>query len=472
MAENELMTEESTDTATAVAEGTTEEPAYDYPVTVEDAGPATKKVTIEIPEERIKAKLGDQMKELRREAAIPGFRKGHAPVKLIEKKFGSGIREEVRRSLIGESYQQAIEKNNLQVLGDPEFDAAANITLPETGAMNFVFTVEVQPQITLPSLAGISVKKPKIEIKDENVDQAMSNLREQQGTLVPVEDGGVIAKDYVTADVNLKMDGNIVAHQHDAQLVARPARIGGVDVPDFDKQMEGAKVGDTKSFPVTAPENHTNEMIRGKTVTMEVAIKDIKRLELAEITPEFLEDLGFENEQEIREALREQMVERVNYDVAEAQRNQVSKYLLDNTVLELPTRLSAKQVDRVVQRKMIDLLMRGVAQDKVMAQADQLRFGAAEEAGKELKLFFILQQIATDQEVDVDESELNGRIGMLAAQKGERPEKLKQEMSKDGSLANLYIQMREQKALDKVLETAVITEEEVTPAPAAESSST
>jgi trigger factor len=467
MADTDVMTADETTEATAA------EAEFNYPVTVEDAGPATKKISIEIPEERIKEKLAEQLKTLRREAAIPGFRPGHAPVKLIEKKFGSGIREEVRRNLISESFQQAIVNNKLEVLGEPEFDAAANInTLPESGPLSFVFTIEVQPEITLPTLTGIAVRKPKIEIKDENVDQAMQNLREQQGTLVPVEDSGIIAKDYVTADVHLKLDGNIVAHQHDAQLVARPARIGGVDVPDFDKQIEGAKVGETRTFPVQVSETHPTEAIRGKQVQMEVAIKTIKRLELAEITPEFLEDLGFENEQEIRDALREQMVERVNYDVDEAQRNQVSKYLLENTILELPTKLSAKQVDRVVQRKMMDLLMRGVPQDKVMAQADQLRFGAAEEAGKELKLFFILQKIANDNETNVDEAELNGRIGMLAAQKGERPEKLKQEMAKDGSLQNLYIQMREQKALDKVLETAVITEEEVGATAPAESSST
>jgi trigger factor len=199
-------------------------------------------------------------------------------------------------------------------------------------------------------------------------------------------------------------------------------------------------------------------------VGIDVTVKDIKRLELAEITPEFLADLGFDNEQQVRDALREQMVERITYDVAQAQREQVSKYLMENTTLELPTKLSAKQVDRVAQRRAMDLLMRGVPQDQVIAQIEVLRAGAAQEAGRELKLFFILQRIATEQDTDVDEAELNGRIAMLAAQKGERPEKVKSEMAKDGSLQNLYIQMREQKALDKILESAAIEEIELVPA--------
>ncbi len=466
MAKKQTSEETNTDLTTSEAGGTAVaelDESYQYAIKVEDAGPATKKVSVEIPQEKIQEELGKQLKDLRREAAVPGFRVGHAPAKLIEKKFGNEIKEQVRRALISESYQQAVEKNNLQVLGDPEFDASANIGLPAEGPLNYAFEVETQPEIVLPNLTGIAVKKPKIEVKDENVEQAMSNLREQQGTLVPVEDRGIEAKDYLSADVHLKVDGNVVAHQHDAQLVARPARIGGIEVADFDKQVEGAKAGETRSFNVKGPENHPNEAVRGKDVQMEVTIKDIKHLELAEITPEFLEDLGFENEQEIRDALREQMVERIDYDIAQAQREQVSKYLLENTTLELPTKMSAKQVDRVVQRRAIDMLTRGVPQDQVMAQLDQIRYGAAEEAGRELKLFFILQKIAGDQKTDVNEEELNGRIALLAVQKGERPEKVKQEMSKDGSLSSLYIQMREQKALDEILKSAQVEEVEVVP---------
>ncbi len=466
MAENQTVTEETTtalstsEGGTAVAEADAE---FQYTVTIEDVGPATKKVQVEIPQERIQSELGKQFKEIRRDASLPGFRIGHAPAKLIEKRFGTEIKEQVRRSLISESYQQAVEKNKLQVLGEPEFDASANMGLPAEGSLTYAFEVEVQPEIVLPNLVGIPVKKPKIEVKDENVEQAMNNLREQQGTLVPVEDRGVAAKDYIIADVHLKVDGNVVAHQHDASLVARPARIGGIDIPDFDKQIEGAKPGETRSFAVKGPENHPNDSVRGKDIQMEISVKDIKHLELAQITPEFLEDLGFVNEQEIRDALREQMVERISYDVAQAQRDQISKYLLENTTLDLPTRLSAKQVERTVQRRQIELSTRGVPQEQIIAQLDQLRYGAQEDAARELKLFFILQKIATDQNTDVDESELNGRIALLAVQRGERPEKVKQEMAKDGSLASLYIQMREQKALDQVLLSAQIEEVEVVP---------
>ncbi len=446
------------DESTAVAEE-----VYQYSIKVEDAGPATKKVQVEIPADRIKSKLEEQFKDLRKQANIPGFRIGHAPAKLIEKKFAADVRDQVRRTLISESYEQAVAKNSLQVIGEPQFDNPDAIELKDNEALTYSFEVEIQPEITLPALTGLKVKKPKIEIKEENIDQAMTNLREQQGALVPVEDRGAQAKDFLTADVHVKDGDAVITHQHDAQIVVRPGRVAGIQVDDLDKQLDGIKAGDTRNITAKAPEQHPTESIRGKDVTIEIKAKDLKKLELAAVTPEFLEDLGFSNEQELRDALKEQMVERINYDVQQSMREQINRYLLENIQIELPTKLSDKQTDRIVQRRTMDLLMRGLPEDKVADLIEKLKEGAKDEGQRELKLFFILQKIAQQENVDIDESELNGRVALLAAQKGERPEKMKGEMSKDGSLSNLYIQMREQKAVDKILETATVEEVEVKP---------
>ena len=448
MAENE---------AAAVAEQQQEE-EFNYPIRIEDAGPGTKKVLVDIPRDRIDSEMRKQYKELRQQAAIPGFRVGHAPEKLIQKRFGSDVKEQVRRSLISESYTQAVEKNNLQVIGEPEFDDPDAIKLPDDGPLSYSFTVEVQPEFTLPDVSNLKVRKPKIEIKEENVDQAMRNLREQQGTLVPVEDRGVEEGDYLTADVHVKVDGNVVAHQHDAQLVSRGGRLVGIQVDDLDKQLAGMKPDETRTINAHAPESHQSEALRDKDVQIEIALKDLKQLELAELNQAFLEDLGFESEKELRDALREQMEQKISDDIQQSMREQVNRYLLDNTQVELPTKLSDKQTDRIISRRAVDLMMRGMPRDQVEANIERLRTGARDEAIRELKLFFILQRLAEQQKVDVDEAELNGRIAMLAAQSGERPEKVKQDMAKDGSLATMYIQMREQKAVDKVLTSAQVEE--------------
>jgi trigger factor len=430
--------------------------ASPYQIRVEDAGPATKKISVEVTQEVINAKLEEQFKTLRREAAIPGFRPGHAPAKLIEKRFHNDVRDQVRRSLISESYEQAIKGNSLTVIGEPQFDSPDEIKLPESGSLTYSFEVEVQPDINLPPLTGLSVKKPRVDVKDEHVDQAMLNLRQQQGALVPVEDRGVEPGDYLIANVHLKVDGNVVSHQHDTQIIAKPGRFAGIPLDDLDVKLQGLKPGEKREFTVKAPDTHPDEKLRGKDVLIEVDLHDIKTLELAEINKEFLDGLGFSNEAELRDALREQMVERVKYDVQQTMRDQISNYLLQNVYIDLPAKLSDRQADRVLQRRRLEMLMRGLPEDQVEERIEALRATVKDEAVRDLKLFFILQKIATDFNVDVDEAELNGRIALLAAQSGKRPEKLKQDMSADGSLLSMYVQMREQKAVDRILETAKI----------------
>ncbi len=439
-----------------------EEEKFIYPVTVEEVGPATRKVTVEIPADRISGKLSEQFKDLRREATIPGFRQGHAPQKLVEKRFGTDAREQVRRELVSESYHQAIEKNDLKVIGEPEFEKPEEIEkLPETGSLNYTFQVEVQPEFAVPDLKNLKIRKPKVEIKEENVDVAVANLREQQGTLVPVEGRGAQAGDYLVADVHAKVDGNVVGHQHDAQLVVRPGRLAGLRIDDLDKQLEGIKPDETRTISVKAPEDHPNDAYKGKDVQIEVKLKDIKKLEKAEINAEFLENLGLASEKELRDALREQMEERIKSDVQQTMRDQVHKYLLENVQFELPAKLSERQTEEMARRRVVDQLMRGLPKDRIESAMEEAKGGVKEQAARELKLFFILQKVAAEQNVDVDEAELNGEVAMIAIQRGQRPEKLKQEMSKDGSLGNMYIQLREQKAIDKILEGAEIEEVEM-----------
>src|SRR5437879_3982860 len=133
----------------AVAEEAQQEEEYQYQIRIEDAGPATKKVVVEIPKDRIQSKLDEQYKELRQNATIPGFRVGHAPAKLIEKRFGEDIKEQVRRTLISESYQQAVEKNSLAVIGEPQFDNPEAIKLQDDQPLTYSFEIEVQPEIKL-----------------------------------------------------------------------------------------------------------------------------------------------------------------------------------------------------------------------------------------------------------------------------------------------------------------------------------
>ncbi|HEX8324211.1 MAG TPA: trigger factor [Tepidisphaeraceae bacterium] len=449
-----------TESQAAVAEQ--EEAEFLYPVTVEDAGVATKKVTVTIPADRITQSIDTQFKDLRSSAALPGFRPGRVPQKLIEKKFTKDVRDQVTQTLLRESYQQAVEKNKLQVLGEPSFENEEGIKLPEGGGdLSYTFSVEVQPDFALPELSGITIKKPKIEVKDEHVEQALKNLREQQGTLLPVEDRGVAEGDAVEADIVIKNGDEELVHQPQFQFYARkPMTLLALQFDDLPATLAGAKPGETRTATAVAPETHQREDLRGKELTVEFKINDIRQLELAEINAEFLQQLGFENEEELNKALREEMENRVKNDVQNAMRDQVAKALLEATQFELPSKLSKNQEMRIVQRRAMDLVQRGVPEEQIGANIEMLKGGASDEAARELKLFFILGKVAESMEIEVSNGELNGNIAAIAEQRGLRPEKLRQQMQQEGTLSNLYLRLRELKAIDKILEKATIEEVE------------
>jgi len=290
----------------------------------------------------------------------------------------------------------------------------------------------------------------------------MKNLRSEEGALVPVEDRGVETDDFLVADIHLLVDGIEAVHRHDFQFrVTAATTLAGIKMDDIATQLAGMKPGEKREIAVKVPDTHAEENLRGKDGKIEITLKDIKRLELADVNAEFLEKLGFTNEPDLRAELKVQMAQRIETDIKQSMRDQVAAYLMQNSQIDLPTNLSKSQTDRVVARRAVSLQTRGVPQEVIDRNLSKLASGAQEEAVRELKLFFVLQKLATQLNVEVTEAELNSEIYMLSLRSGRRPEKLKQDMSADGSLASLYVQLREQKALDKVLETSQIEEVEV-----------
>ena len=163
------------------------------------------------------------------------------------------------------------------MIGEPQFDNPEAIELPESGNLSYSFEIEVQPQIDLPPLTGLSVRKPKVQVKDEHVDQAMLNLRQQQGAAGsgrgPRSRGGRLSH----RRRHLKVDGNVVSHQHDGQVIAKPGRFAGIQIDDLDARLQGLKLGEKREFTVAVPATNPNEQIRGKDVAVEIDLKEIKK---------------------------------------------------------------------------------------------------------------------------------------------------------------------------------------------------
>ncbi len=428
-------------------------------VEISDAGPCKKKISIEIPAEKVAKAIDAQYEELRRDAVIPGFRKGRAPRRLLEKRFGKEANEQVKLKLMMDASEAAIKDNNIDALGDPDIDHE-KVELPEKGPMKFEFEVEVRPEFELPALEAIEVEKPKIEVTDEMIQNEIVDLQKRFGTYKPKE-GAVALEDRVVADVTLKPEGGEmeVIKNTEIEVYAR-GFVGKIFMDDLDKLLVGAKPNDVKTTVTNVPATFYDETYRGKKVEVEIRINDIKQLEPAQLNEDFFKMVGFANEDELRKYLRQRSEKEVENRQKNAMRQEVRDYLNEKVDFELPLDVVADQSKNILQRQYTRMLLQGVKPEEITEKIDELKAASDVQAREQLKAFFVMDAVAKKLGIEATPEEINGYIAQAAIYRQMRPEKLREQMARDGSLADAALEIREIKCIDKILETAKIIEVE------------
>ena len=434
-------------------------------VVIEDGGTSAKKVTITIPADAVDEKIEYSFGTLQDQAQMRGFRKGHAPRQLLEKRFGKDLLLEARGQLIGAAYQQAIEEKELKVIGEPEFpDELADQSLERGKPFTFSFTVEVVPEFDLPELQDVAVKKPVIEIGDSHVDEELERLRYRMGTPERIT-GPFEALDRMvgTAKVTVE-DHEGTFFETEGALITVPGPddegkgpVLGLMIDDLLSAVEGKSTGDSIELETVGPPAHEREEIRGKKVTINYDIDDAERITPLEID-EVPAQLGLEGTDMLKERVRLELETRRDSEQRNAEREQVYEYLLENTSFELPARMSEAQITRTIERQRMEMLYRGMEPDQVEMRLAEIRGQAEEHALNRLKLQFIMARVAQNFEIQVTEEEINGRIAGIARQRGERPDQVRTELAKTGAINEVAAQILEHKAADRIVDMAKVTE--------------
>ncbi len=429
-------------------------------VNITDSGACKKKIEIEIPESKIREILDKKYQDLKRDAVLPGFRKGRAPLRLLEKRFAMDVSKQTKLELMVEAADAAIKEAKLDTLGDPNIDHE-KVELPASGPMKFDFEVEIRPEFELPELDGIAIEKPKVEVTDATIEAELAAMRRRAGVWMPQEKA-VALDDQVVADVVLTVEGQPDVDKRDniEIYVRKTGFVAGIPVEDLDQLLKGAKHGETRKTTVEIPATYFDENYRGKKVDVEITVKEVKVMEPAELNEEFFARFGVAGADELKDRIRERMEYQAEQQARSAMSDQVHAYLRDKVSIELPEAVVASQSLSILQRQYSNLLMRGLSREQVDEQMDQLRASSEEQAKEQLKMFFIMDKLAEKLEVSATEEEINSHIAYIAASRGRRPEKMREELARDGSLSQFVINIREQKCIEKILEKAKISDVE------------
>lgn len=431
-------------------------------VTVQDAGPCLKKISIEIPSSLVDGMIDESYSTVAHEAALPGFRKGRAPKRLIEKRFGGYVREQARGRLISQAYQDAVESHNLKVLSQPPASAFENVEVEPGKPLKVDLEVEVMPEFELPPLKGIKILKPDSTLPSGLVDSEIKKICVNEGTLEDrdtPEPGDYLMGKGVMTDASGAEHYNI-----DGAVVQIPAAdsdgsgmILGVLVADFARQIGLPNAGDTVTVKVKGPENHEVEAIRGKDLTVTYAVANVYKIipaPLADIVAKF----GLTGEDQLREMVTARLSQRAEIQQQSVMRQQIVKHLADAAKFDLPSRMTSQQAARNLERRRMELTYRGVDPREIETHIAELRAASAESAVRELKQFFIINKAAEQLEVRVDEQELSAAIYRIAMEQGQRPDAVRDALVKNGQVQTLYMQVREHKTLDAILADAEIEE--------------
>ena len=445
----------------ADAQADEEQEKLDYTVEMKDTGPWKKMVTITIPRVQVDKSLDEQYKELRGTALVPGFRKGRAPRRLIEKRFGDEVDDQVKLRLLAQAFEQMEKDYDFEVLGEPDFDPE-DVELPHEGDLKVVYEIEVKPEFELPSLEGVRIEKPVYETTPERIEEAVDQLRRRAGHVDDVSDQPAQEGDWITGDITMMVAG--VEGQEgqelkeDAAVHVGPTAVMGVWIEDLSKVLVGCKAGQEKSFEGTVPDTHEKEAYHGKKASFTLKVKGLRRLVLAELDEAFFASFGVDSQEDLRREIAEDLERRADREVRQLMAEQVYRYLDTSVTFDLPAGVAARHAHRYLARRYYELLQQGVPNEQIEENLEKLKAASSEEAHQQLKMSFVMEKIADTLDISVGEPEVNGVIARIAMRYGRRPERVRDEMAKEGRLESLREQIRDEHAVDKVLEMADIVD--------------
>jgi trigger factor len=429
-------------------------------VQIEEIGPARKRLTITIPADAVNEKIEESIGTLAVEAALPGFRKGHAPRKLLEKRFGGTLRTETKNQIIAQAYSSAIEKHKISPVGSPELsEQAKTVALEQGKPLTFSVEIDVAPEFDLPELDGIEVKKPTLEITDDHVSEELERQYYRWGRPARVE-GELQSLDRLLCEIKVTREGESEPFFTNQALVVLPreddggrGQVLGLMIDGLRERLIDLKVGDTYELETVGPDAHEREDIRGVKLQMHGTIIAAERVTPA-TTQELIDRFGLGSEDNLRDQIRMALSQRRDQEQLSAMREQVQEHLLKAVDFELPEKLSSAQLARNLERIRMELLARGVMPEDVETRLAELRSESEEATRRRLKLMFILHRLAEKFSIEVSDAEVNGVIAAMASQRGERPAKLRAELVQANRMGDLVLQIRESRAVDRVLATA------------------
>ena len=433
-------------------------------VTVENLAPCRKLLRVEVDAKAVDEAFDATAKNFQKQAALPGFRPGKAPRALVLKKYEADIKNEVKRTLIGDSYRKALDEKKIAALGYPDIE---EIQFGRGKNLQFAATIETAPEFQLPEYKGLPVKRENKSVTDADVERALKILVQQHTKFEAVardlRPGDIAMVNYTGAcDGKPMTDTAPTAKGLTEQKKFWVDTTPGGFIPGFADQLIGAKAGDKRTVNVDFPADFVTKELAGKKGIFEVEIVEVKEKVLPPVDDAFAKKYDAENLDKLRAGIRRDLENESKYSQEKALRGQIVRGLLDRVNFDLPEVAVAHETRNVVYDIVRENSQRGVTRDLIEKQKDKIYSAATQSAKERVKLAFLIQRIAEKENIKVSQEEVLQHAQALAAMYQIPPEKFLKDLQKRNGVPELYDQIAHEKVLAFLEQNAKI--EEVTAA--------
>lgn len=412
------------------------------------------KLTIEVPAEEFDAAIKNAYNKNKNKFSIPGFRKGKAPLAMLEKMYGAGIfYEDAANEVIDASYPKAAEESKEEIVSTPEI----KVTQIEKGkAFIYEATVALKPEVTLGEYKGVEVKKAEAVVTDEDVENELTAARKKNGRLIDVEDGAIEDGDNTIIDFIGYIDDKTFDGGAGTDY---PLVIGSHSfIEGFEDQLIGKKKGETCDVNVTFPAEYHADELAGKPAKFVVTIKEVKRNELPELNDEFASEVSdFDTLDEYKADIRKKLQEKKEQDAKVENENNVIEKVVENAQMELPQPMVDTQAREMVENYARRLQSQGLNINDYMKYTgmtpEKLMEQMRPEAEKRIKTRLVLEKVVEVENVEVSDEKLDEQINEIAASYKLEGAKLK-EMMGEREKEQIREDLKVQAAIDLLVEQA------------------
>src|SRR5215475_11781102 len=404
-------------------------------------------------------------KEFQRQVTLPGFRPGKAPRDMVLRKYDKDIQDEVKKKLISDSYRKAVEEQKLSVLGRPDIE---EIQFGRGQTLQFAATVETAPDFQLPDYKGLPVKREARSVSAEDMDRALDTLRQQQVAFKtverPAQTGDIAVVNYTGTSegkplTELAPTAKGLTEQKNFWVEVPTTSF----IPGFAEQLMGAKAGDKRTVNVDFPADFVTPELAGKKGVYEVEVVEVKERVLPALDEAFAKSYGAESVEKLKEGVKRDLENELNYKQRNSIRNQLIRSLLNRVNFELPETAVKQETRNVVYDLVQENSKRGVSRDVIEQQKEQIYTAATKNAKDRVKVAFLMQKIAEKEDIKVSQEEISRRILHLAGVYQIPPDKFAKDLQKRNGLIEIYDQIMNEKVLEFLEKNAQV--ETVEPGP-------